>query len=240
MKLYLPFKELTLPENAYDPQLHRHLLETVDALADSIPPCEAFETEVTGQVAQERYGYGGMVYLPYGWYHPSWMWPVLQEKESRGKPVKKQNPLRTLAYVYRYDADGQVVSIEYYRPKQLLREAVKFVTYFVRQDDVTAMYTFSDWAVVKPGMHLYADLAKAKGDMRLYSVAWVDHTLKRQHIVKANWHTGSFKTGDVSTEIIYTLQINGKTYCDGYVYDAATKHLNKSTMDYELLDVNKL
>lgn len=240
MKLYLPFKELTLPENAYDKQLHHQLLEKVDALAGDIPSCETFAAEAAGQVVQARYGYGGMAYMPYGWYHPSWMWPVLQEKESRGKPVKKQNPLRTPAYIYRYDAAGEVVSIEYHRPKQLLREAAKFVTYFVRQEDVTAMFTFSDWAIAEAGMRLYADLSKAKGEMRLYSVAWVDHMLKRQHIVKANWYTGGFKTGDVSTEISYTLQINGKTYCDGYEYGAATKHLYKTTMDYELLDLNKL
>ena len=67
MKMYMPFTELTLPENAYDQQLHCHLLETVDALAGEIPPMEAFEAEAAVQAARECYGYGGMVYMPYGW-----------------------------------------------------------------------------------------------------------------------------------------------------------------------------
>lgn len=227
MKAYLPFKELTLPENAYDKQLHRSLLEKVNALADAIPPYEVFAEEASARSAEERYGYGGTAYMPYGWYHSSWVWPVLQEKESRGRPIKRKNPLRKLQYVYRYDSAGTVVSIEYHLPKKASRKKARFVTYFDRRDGVMAMYTFSDFS-------------KAEGGMRLYSVAWIDPALSRQHIVKANWHADCFKAERVSTEIIYTLQINGKTYCDSYEYCGLTDHLFKTTIDYELSDLSKL
>lgn len=135
----------------------------------------------------------------------------------------RRNPLRALSYTYRFDSAGQVVSVELHQARDVLRPATKFVTFFVRDDDLEAMYTFTDFKVPAGGMHLY-------------SGAWVDHALKRQHIISGEAGESGFICDYGITEICYTLAINGKSYCDRYEYSRVSDLRTVTTLDFECLE----
>ncbi len=202
-------------------EFHREILKCFEVFVrdnDFNEPWERFNTR--DQEMETKYGYGGKLMFPYGYFHPTKVLDKCLKQYSRGKLLERRLPFLKPSYIYSYSREGELVSIEHMMKRSKVWKNPVVVTLVCKGESTGA-----------PLMLTYYSTDVKKEAPQVKYIAWAEEhgPASYTYIVQGGIFAEQFKFYQCTTEI--QQMIKHELICDRYEFSIIP---NKEGSEYLL------
>ena len=189
-------------------EFHRKIVNCFEAYVEETDFQDVWKVFINRDWSlKEKYGYGGTRLFPYGAFHPTKVLDKCLNGYSRGRIGESRIHLFRPDYIYRYSADGEMVSIDCKIKRKVGWEAPQITTLPIKTES--------------PHTHLMLTFLSRnvnKEPLQLRYIAWEDTHGEANYcyIVEGGIFDGQYKLHQCTTEI--QQLINNQLVCDRYEY----------------------